>query len=261
MSNLVDAFWSALGELDALRVVLILLTVLGGAVVKGAIGFGFPLVTAPLLAATWDARHAVLLISLANLFNNVGVAARGGGSRKTFRRLLPTFAGLSVGVVIGALLLASLDATTLAVVVGSAAVVFSLVALLKPDLAVPPHLERYLALPMGLAGGILGGATGISGPAIVSYLFALKLDKRELVYFLCLLYLVAATIQVTSFVQLGLYDAATLAVGLLSCIPNALGVAIGLRIQDRIDQALFRRLVVIVIGITGSSLVLRGLWS
>ena len=77
---------------------------------------------------------------------------------------------------------------------------------------VPPHLERYLALPMGLAGGILGGATGISGPAIVSYLFALQLEKREMVYFLCLLYVVAAIVQVASFVQLGLYDATTLAV-------------------------------------------------
>lgn len=260
MSELTDAYVAALSGLDPVRVVLILLTVLGGAVVKGAIGFGFPLVTAPLLAATWDARHAVLLISLANLFNNVGVSVRGGGSCATFRRLAPTFAGLIVGVVIGALLLATLDATTLALVVGIAAVAFALVALLKPDLAVPPHLERYLALPMGLAGGILSGATGIAGPAIVSYLFALQLDKREMVYFLCLLYVVAAIVQVASFVQLGLYDATTLAVGLLSCVPNALGVAIGLRIQDRIDQALFRRIVVMVIGLTGSSLVLRGLW-
>jgi uncharacterized membrane protein YfcA len=260
MTELAVAFWSALAEIDLLQLTLLLVTVLVGAVVKGAIGFGFPLITAPLLSTIWDARHAVLLISLANLFNNVGVATRGGGSRATFRRLIPTFVGLTIGVVIGAVLLASVDASTLAVVVGSAAVAFSLVALGKPNLAVPPRLERYLAFPMGLAGGVLGGSTGISGPAIVSYLFALKLDKRELVYFLALLYAVAAIVQVVSFIQLDLYDAPTLVVGLLSCLPNALGVGLGLRLQDRIDPVLFRRLVVIVIGLTGSSLVLRGIF-
>jgi uncharacterized membrane protein YfcA len=260
MSDVVAAFSATLTDLGAVRVILILLTVLGGAVVKGATGFGFPLVTAPILSTIWDPRHAVLLISLANLFNNIGVAARGGGSRQTLRRLLPTVAGLIVGVVIGALLLASLDAGTLGVVVGSAAVGFALVALLKPNLAVPPRWERYLGLPMGLAGGVLGGSTGISGPAIVSYLFALRLGKRELVHSLAVLYTVTAVVQVGSFVQLGLYDAPALVIGLLSCIPNTLGVGLGLRLQDRIDPLLFRRLVVVLIGLTGASLVLRGLW-
>ena len=259
MADLVSSLLATLGALEPLRLGLILVTVLFGAVVKGAIGFGFPLLTSPLLSTIWDARHAVLLISLANLFNNAGVVWRGGGSWTTFRRLAPTMAGMIVGVVLGALLLASLDAASLGLIVGSAAVVFTVVTLLKPNLGVPPKLERYLALPMGLAGGILGGSTGISGPAIVSYLFALQLGKRELVFFLSLLYLVSATVQVTSFVQLGLYDAPTLAVGLVSCVPNALGVWLGLRIQDRINIDLFRRLVVIVIGLTGSSLVLRGL--
>jgi uncharacterized membrane protein YfcA len=113
---------------------------------------------------------------------------------------------------------------------------------------------------MGLAGGVLGGSTGISGPAIVSYLFALRLGKRELVHSLAVLYTVTAVVQVGSFVQLGLYDAPALVIGLLSCIPNTLGVGLGLRLQDRIDPLLFRRLVVVLIGLTGASLVLRGLW-
>jgi uncharacterized membrane protein YfcA len=44
-----------------------------------------------------------------------------------------------------------------------------------------------------------------------------------------------------------------------SLAPNLLGVMLGLRVQDRIDQALFRRLVVVMIGLSGASLVVRGL--
>ena len=261
MDDLAALLASPLTELDPLRLALILLVIGGGGGVKGAIGFGFPLVTVPLTSALWDARHAVLLISFASLVNNVGVVARGGGSRPTFRRFVLLLAGRVVGTLGGALMLASVPASALSIVVGSAALVFVSIALFMPDLGVPPRLERYLALPMGILGGLLGGSTSISGPFIASYTHALKLSKQEFVFFLSLMYLVGSSLQVTSYTALGLYDAATVVTGVVSCLPNLLGVWIGLRIQRRIDHELFRKIVVLVIGVSGASLVVRGLWS
>ena len=260
MNDLLTQLPAALAALDLLQVLGILLAVLFAAVIKGAIGFGFPLVATPITSAIWDARHAVLLMSLASLMNNLGITARGGGSRATFRRFVPTLGGLIVGTIAGSLLLASVDPNVMALVVGTAAMVFGLVALVKPDLAVPPHLERYLALPMGLLGGLLGGSTGIFAPALASYTHALKLSKREFVFFLTLLYLVGTSVQVVSYIQLGLYDLTIVVVGLLTCLPNFVGISIGIRLQDRIDPVLFRRLVVVVILISGTSLVVRSLW-
>ena len=260
MDGLTALLTAPFSQLDLLRFGLILLVIFGGGFVKGAIGFGFPLVTTPLTSALWDARHAVLLITLASLTNNVGVVARGGGRSRTFRRIVLLMSGLVVGTVGGALMLASVPASALSVVVGGAALTFAGIATFKPDLAVPPHLERYLALPMGVLGGLLGGSTSISGPFIASYTHALKLSKREFVFFLSLLYLVGATTQTLSYATLGLFDAATVVAGLISIVPNMLGVWVGFRVQDRIDHELFRKLVVAVIGVSGVSLVVRGLW-
>jgi uncharacterized protein len=260
MSDLWTQAAAALAVLDVLQLAGILLAILCAAIVKGAIGFGFPLVTTPIVSTIWDARQAVLVISLASLLNNIGITLRGGGSRRTFRRFVPTLGGLIVGTVGGALLLASVDPNVLALVVGTAAMLFALVALFKPDLVVPPHLERYLALPMGVLGGLLGGSTGIFAPALASYTHALKLSKREFVFFLTMLYLVGTSVQVFSYWRLGLYDLTILLVGLLTCLPNFLGIKIGLRLQDQIDPVLFRRLVVVVILVSGTSLVARALW-
>jgi uncharacterized protein len=261
MSNLSTVFSATMSEADPARLLLILLVIFGGGVVKGAIGFGFPLLTTPLVSALWDARHAVLLISVASLTNNIGVVAQGGGNRPTFRRFILLLAGLVVGTVGGALLLARVSSSVLSIVVGCAALAFAAVATLKPDLAVPPRLERYLALPMGICGGILGGSTTISGPFIASYTHALKLSKREFVFFLSLMYLVGASLQTVSYAALGLFDALAVALSLASMVPNLLGVWLGLRIQRRIDSDLFRKLVVIVIGVSGFSLVVRGISS
>lgn len=248
-----------LGDLDPLRIVLILLVILGAAVIKGAVGFGFPLVATPLIAAIWDARHAVLLLSLAALFNNIGIVFRGGGSKATFWRLAPTIGGVVVGTVAGALLLASLNPDLLGIVVGALSVVFALVSLVKPDLGVPPRLERFLALPMGLGGGLLAGSTGIGAPFLASYTHALQLGKREFVFFLTLLYLTGSTVQAISYTQLGLYDRQALTMAVLSCVPNVVGLATGIRLQEKINPLLFRRLVVGLILVTGVGLLLKGL--
>jgi len=43
------------------------------------------------------------------------------------------------------------------------------------------------------------------------------------------------------------------------CLPAAVGMAIGLRYQDRMDQALFRKVALAVLCIAGLNLLRRGL--
>jgi uncharacterized membrane protein YfcA len=264
MSDLIASLSSAgaaiLSQLDWLQLVLILLTIFCAATVKGAIGFGFPLLATPLISTIWDARQAVLLLSIASFLNNIQIVARGGGSRASFGRFLPVLVGVIIGTVGGALLLASVNPRLLGGIVGLAALAFGIVALVRPDLSIPPRLERYLAFPMGLAGGLLGGSTSIFAPALASYTHALHLSKREFVFFLTMLYVVGTGVQVSSYVQLGLYNATVVFLAFASLVPNLLGVSLGFRLQDRIDPKLFRRLVVLVIILTGGSLVLRNLF-
>jgi uncharacterized protein len=244
---------------EAVRLTLVLLVIGGAAVVKGAIGFGFPLIGVPLIANILDPRSAVVIVSVAALVGNVGIVLRGGGSRATFRRLTPTIAGLVVGTIGGALLLANVDAALLGAFVGACSLLFTAVSILKPGLAIPARLERYLALPMGLLGGLLGGSTSIFAPAIASYLHALRLNQREFVFFVTLLFMIGGAVQVTSYVQLGLYDARLLLIILASCAPNVLGLLAGIRLQDRIDPGLFRRLVLGVIFLSGLNLLAKAL--
>src|SRR3712207_5105570 len=107
MSDLLTYFAADSPEPRPVRPALIPVTIFGAGLVKGAIGFGFPLVSIPLISTIWDPKHAVVLVSLASLVNNVGVAARLEGSRRTFRRFYPVLIGMTIGTAGGALLLAS----------------------------------------------------------------------------------------------------------------------------------------------------------
>ena len=245
---------------DGVRIALVLVVVLASGIVKGAIGFGAPLVTVPLIANILDARSAVIISSLTALFGNVGMALMGGGSRTTFKRLAPILGGMVVGTVFGALFVASVSPSSLGVFVGACTLTFGLVSSAKPSMSLSPTLERYLSAPMGLFGGMLGGSTSIFSPIIASYLYAMNLHKREFVFFVALLYVVGGLVQVASYARLGLYDAGLLVIILLSCIPNGLGLVLGIRLQGRIDQLVFRRIVVAVILVSGVNLIVTNLW-
>src|SRR5438876_10134797 len=72
---------------------LVLLVVTFASAVKGALGFGFPLIAVPLSANLIGARTAVVLIAVSVVFSNFLILTRGGGTAAVFGR----FARMRVG--------------------------------------------------------------------------------------------------------------------------------------------------------------------
>src|SRR2546427_10321695 len=97
---------------------LVLLVVAFASAVKGALGFGFPLIAVPLSATLIGSRTAVVLIAVSVVFSNFLVLFRGGGTAGEFRRFAGLLAGVIVGTVIGAQLLSRLDSCGLSLLGG-----------------------------------------------------------------------------------------------------------------------------------------------
>lgn len=231
------------------------------AMVKGAIGFGFPLISVPVVASILDPRTAVVVISIPTLFSNLLIIVRGGGTWAEARRLAALMLTLVLGTVVGAQLLARLDVRALSVIVGLTAVVFAALYAMGADMAFLSRGERYLMPLLGAASGLLGGTTNIYGPVLTSYLLSLRLNKKQFVFWLTLLFSVGSTTQVISFFYLGLYSDRTLAYSLLACIPMGLGLFLGLKLQARLPQRVWNTMVLAVILLSGLNLSVRGLVS
>jgi uncharacterized membrane protein YfcA len=238
---------------------LALLVVLLAAVVKGALGMGFPLIAVPVLSLVLDPRTAVVVMSLPTLLANVGIVFRGGGKDAAPRRVLALLGGTVVGTAIGARLLAGLDVRLLSVVLGALAVIGALANASPRPLRVPPRLEVVLSPLVGLASGLLGGATSIFAPPLAVYLQGLRLGPRTFVFVLTLCFTVGGVTQALSYWQLGLYSERVLALTALVLGPMAAGVWLGLRLQDRLPAGLFNRLVLLLVVVSGLNLIVRGL--
>ncbi len=239
---------------------LVLVVVAFASAVKGALGFGFPLIAVPLTANLIGARTAVVLIAIPVVFGNLLILMRGGGSAEGLRRFGGMLVGVVAGTVIGAQLLGRLDPGVVSLIVGITAVLLAVLTWGNLMPSISPKAQRVAGPTVGVAAGVMGGITGIYAPLIAAYVHALRVDKRAFVYWLTAAFFLGGVVQVVSYWRLGLYSWTLVTYAVATFVPVVIGTWLGFWIQDRLPVTLFRRLVLLLVLVSGLNLVRPALW-
>ncbi len=144
-------------------------------------GYGFVVLSAPLLALLFPAPHVVPLTLALGWVLITAVLARPAAFRAiVMADALPLAATGLAGIPLGVALLDLLPQHTLRVVLGGAVAASALVPLLSRrlplSLAPKPRLARYGA---GFTAGVLSGCVGLNGPPVALYLALVGAPKEQ----------------------------------------------------------------------------------
>ncbi|MEM9601128.1 MAG: sulfite exporter TauE/SafE family protein, partial [Pseudomonadota bacterium] len=101
--------------------------------------------------------------------------------------------------------------------------------------------------------------SGIWGPTTVAMLTALQTEKREQMRIQGVIFGMGSLALTLAHLGSGVLNPASATFSGALILPAVLGLGLGFLIQDRIDQALFRRLTLAVLVLSGLNLVRRGL--
>ena len=225
--------------------------------VKGAIGFGFPTASTPLLALFLDLKDAVVLLILPNIVMDAVQALRRGGLAATARRFAVLVAFGAAGMMVGTRLLTVLSPRTATLVLGLTVLSFVTLNVTRWRPRVRPGWEWWLDPVVGLAGGILGGLTNVPGTPLVIYFYALGLEKQEFVRAVAVTFVLYKVFQLGAVTWYGLMTWPLLGLSALLSLVALIGFRLGLAIQDRLDQRTFNRSVLGYLGVLGVILVVR----
>lgn len=225
-----------------------------GAVAQAVSGFGFAMVTVPLLAVATDPRSAVVVAALAGTGLTLVAAVRERAhARWRVAGALSTASllGLPVGLLILVLAPDRLLSLLIAVVVlGCVALVWSGARL------------RTGAVGIGAIGvlvGVLTGATGTNGPPLVAAFHSLGYDPRTFRATLAATFSGTGLLGLAGFGFSGQVHAGNVRLALVALPAVALGWWLGSLVFHRIDPVSFRRIVLVgLIGSAGAALA-RGL--
>ncbi len=231
------------------------------AFVKGAVGFGYPLIATPLLALVTDVRTAVAVLLLPNILMDSIQIVRQPGVLAALRRHAPLIATGIVGTVVGTQFLAALSPRGLFLTLAATVLAFVALALTRPAWRLPPRGERALAPVVGLIAGTLGGITNAPSVVVTPYYVGLGLPKAEFVRAVSATFLTFKVTQLAAVWQVGLLDGRILVWSVAATLASLAGFGLGLRVQDRVPQATFNRMVLVLLTAAAVAMLVRGLRS
>ena len=224
-----------------------------GALVTGVAGFAFGLIA----SAIW--LHAITPTQSAALIAAFAIVIQGATLWKLrhavqVSRLVPFFVGGALGIPLGVAVLGWASASQMRTFVGLALVAFSLYSLARPKL---PTIQGG-GIADGVVGaisGFLGGSTGLAGiPVIVwATLRGWSKDEQRAVF-----QPVAVTIFAMTLVWFGgsgMVTTETLRLFAIGLPAVLLGTWLGLKLYGRLDEVTFRRVVLVLLLVSGLTLL------
>jgi len=242
------------GEITIAEIGLLMASSFAAAVVAGLAGFAFGLVA----AAAW--LHFLTPSDSAALILGLGAVVQGFAVWKLRRAVVlsslwPFLIGGALGVPLGAELLRGTAPDLLRAGIGVVLIAYGLYALAAPRLPSVARAGRVADGGIGVASGVLGGATGLSGilPTIWCQLRAWPKDQQRAVFqpVAVVIHLMAAAYLGT----VGVIGTGTVALFAVA-LPAALaGTWAGLKAYGRLDEAGFRRVVLLLLLVSGAVLL------
>ena len=220
------------------------------------LGFGAGLIAVGSLALLMpEVRDVVVMLLLVNLPAELYVV--GSSWRNVaWRGILVVFAGIAVGIPLGAWLLDSGEPTALLTMLGAVLVVVGGVFLAAPLQRAAP-VPPWLALPVGVVSGVLTGLFGTGGPPLIFYYHLKGVDKTTFRSSLMAIFLLMTFVRIPSYVAFGLVTGPRMWSALAVIPAVLLGAWVGNRIHLKIDEVAFRRLVSAALVLIGVLLLVR----
>ena len=238
--------------------VLSALALFAGGAVKGLVGIGIPLVSLSLLSLFLPLADAVVLLPVPIIVANVWQSIVTPHFVSAICRFWPLVLAMLIGTVAGAHVLTALDAASLNLLVGTLVVLFTLSSIMNPELRLPVRFERGVGVVAGAVGGFMGGISALFGPPIILYLTSLRLDRESFVGVISSIYLCSAVGLVIVFGSVGVMSQVQFVESAVASVPLMLGVWAGQRFRGGIREAVFRKLLLVVVLGVGVRLILLG---
>lgn len=238
----------------SLELPLFLIATFAGALVAGLSGFAFGLVASSIwLYILTPLQTATLIIAYGLIVQ--GYAVWKLRAALDWKRLWPFVAGAALGVPVGVSILTWANPTHVRMGIGGLLVLYSLYALFRPS--IPPVKAGGVAADAGVGflNGVLGGITGLAGILVTiwSGLRGWPKDQQRTVF---------QPVAVATFLMGALWIGAKGAITMETLKLFAIGLPalfagnwLGLKLFGRLDEAAFRKVVLVLLLASGVVLI------
>jgi uncharacterized membrane protein YfcA len=218
--------------------------VLVGAIAHGAIGFGFPLISTPLIALLVDVKTAVLITVVPNIAVNAVSILRGGNWRQSIGKYWPVAIWVVLGTLLGTHFLLVAAPELLQVLLAAMIVVFLAQDRIRQlDWTWVQRRPAISSAAFGVVGGLFSGAVNVSAPPLVIYFMMLELPPVALTQILNLCFMSGKTIQAVTLSLAGPGSFQLVAASLPLTVLAVAALFLGNQLQKRMSPTNYLKIL------------------
>lgn len=238
-----------------LQIAIIIAVAVFSALIKAITGTGFPMLVVPVLALFVDVADAIVVVAIPNVTMN-GVIFWSLRHERRESPTLPRFlVATAVGAIVGSVLLSVLSETVLRLGLVAIIVLFVTNRLSDRRFTLTGDRALRLAPAAGLVSGMVFGATAVSGPLVTPWFLSQNLRRDVYVMSISAAFTLAGVAQVLFFLTQGSFTTNFVLAGLGLAALAAAMLPLGARVRQRLDVETFERLVILLLVISGISLI------
>ncbi len=238
------------GNIIALSLIIFI-----ASVVRGFTGFGLALVAVPLIQFLLPVTDTAVFIAMINVIFSILYYRRS----KAIVRDQPLGAmalWTGIGVAAGTLILKFINPAYIQLVWG-VLIIFIVIALAR-GVNLNIRSDRSAMTLSGLFGGVLAGATGITGPPVAIILSSLRTPKEKFNAIISIFILFAVSYALVFYLISGLIRIEILLLALCSVPALLAALYTDARLVPRISQKIFTSIVYVVLVIMGIITLYKG---
>ncbi|WP_151949873.1 sulfite exporter TauE/SafE family protein [Aliarcobacter butzleri] len=211
--------------------------------VQGSIGFGFPLISTPLLAMITDMKTAILYVAIPTLLINLIAIFSEGNFLSAIKRFYPLAIFAMIGSAIGTQILIYSSSEIFKLLLAISIIFYILIQKFKFEMVWVKNKPKISLVIFGLSAGIIGGLTNVMALVLIIYSLESKHSRKEIIQSSNICFLFGKLIQIILFAIHGSFTQELLTISFSSLILVVVAMVIGLKIKKKIPQENYNKVI------------------
>ncbi|KEI70164.1 sulfite exporter TauE/SafE family protein [Endozoicomonas elysicola] len=238
-----------------------LLLILMAGTVHGALGFGFPMLSTPVLALAYDLKTAVLLTMIPSLVVITLSLCNCRNIKGTVRQYGLIIIVTTLGSLLGAWALTWANPDLLKLLLAASIFIYLFSSSIKKYFSALSDHPILFPIVMGSFAGMIGGATNAVAPILMIYLLEVTKSSKEIIIVSNICFLLSKFMQLIILSTHLAPDEIELIPLTLITVVACAGLFAGFRLQTRINAERYRVIIRYVLSVFMCVLTYQGLTS